>query len=101
MMGLGNQMFQYAAGMALSLHLESPLKLHIKSYERYPLRKYELSEFFEIQPAIATDEDLARFVLQHPVRRGWNKLFPKDKIRDLPYCERPFVKSVYEAFYLF
>ena len=47
MMGLGNQMFQYAAGRSLSLHLKVPLKLYTHSYSRYHLRKYELENYFD------------------------------------------------------
>lgn len=101
MMGLGNQMFQYAAARSLSLTLQEPLKLHVASYERYVLRKFELQEFFEIEPEIATMEDLANFSFGHPVRRGWNKLFPKKKLRSLPYEEKRLPRLVYEIFYLF
>ena len=100
-MGLGNQMFQYAAGRALSLSLNEPLKLNIKSYERYKLRKFELQEFFEIEPVIATDDDLALFNFTHPVRRVWNKIFSKSKIRALPYEEKAVARFVYQLFYLF
>lgn len=101
MMGLGNQMFQYAAARSLSLTLQEPLKLHVTSYERYTLRKFELQEFFEIEPAIATNEDMAKFSLGHPVRRTWNKVFPSKKLRSLPYEEKKLPRLVYEMFYLF
>ena len=38
--GLGNQMFQYAAGKALALKLNSTLKLDILQYQNEKLRKY-------------------------------------------------------------
>jgi len=101
MMGLGNQMFQYAAARSLSLTLQEPLKLQVGSYERYTLRKFELQEFFEIEPEIATKEDMAKFKLSHPVRRAWNKLLPSKKLRSLPYEEKKLPKLVYEVFYLF
>lgn len=44
-MGLGNQMFQYAAGRALSLQNDVPLKLEVSSYEGYNVRKFELDFF--------------------------------------------------------
>jgi len=43
--GLGNQMFQYAAGRALSLRLGVPLKIDLSAYESYTLRTYGLSHF--------------------------------------------------------
>lgn len=101
MMGLGNQMFQYAAGRSLSLHLKVPLKLYTHSYSRYHLRKYELENYFEMTPEIAAAQDLQLFNLSHPVRDGWNYFFPNNRIRGLPYEEKQSVKLLYEIFYLF
>ncbi len=101
MMGLGNQMFQYAAGRSLALTLNEPLKVDISSYERYTLRKYELEEFFEISPAIATEQYKAIFTFGHPVRRAWNKVFPKKRIRSLPYEENAAARLLYSLFYIF
>ena len=46
--GLGNQMFQYAAGRALSLRLKTTLKLDLSWFKdtsgRTP-RKYELQDY--------------------------------------------------------
>ena len=43
--GLGNQMFQYAYGRAVSLHQNIPLTLDISFYERSSNRAFELSVF--------------------------------------------------------
>lgn len=43
--GLGNQMFQYAAGRRLTHILSTELKLDISGFENYNLRKYELGSF--------------------------------------------------------
>ena len=43
--GLGNQMFQYAAGYALSRRLNQPLKLDISDYKNYKDRVYLLNIF--------------------------------------------------------
>jgi hypothetical protein len=43
--GLGNQMFQYAAGRALALRQGAPLELDISGFASYPLRRYELDAF--------------------------------------------------------
>jgi hypothetical protein len=43
--GLGNQLFQYAAGRALSLRLDAPLKLDTSFSKRNPLRPYQLDRF--------------------------------------------------------
>ena len=103
-MGLGNQMFQYAAARALSLEKSTPLKVDIRSYEGYDLRKYELEKFFELQTEKATAEEADSFYYPHPVKKTWNKIFPKNKIREysLPFDERGikrFLLMSYDKFY--
>lgn len=43
--GLGNQMFQYAMARAVSLHLDSALKLDVAGFKTYPLHAYGLNHF--------------------------------------------------------
>lgn len=43
--GLGNQMFQYAAGRALAARLGRPLVLDTSDFARYPLRAFALDRF--------------------------------------------------------
>ena len=43
--GLGNQLFQYAAGKALATFHGTTFKLDVSSYKSNPLRKYSLSHF--------------------------------------------------------
>jgi len=88
-MGLGNQMFQYAAAKALSLEKNTMLKLDISTYSGYKLRKYELADCFNIQAPVATQEEIAVCNYCHPVKLVWNKLFPQKKMRilSLPYEE--------------
>lgn len=43
--GLGNQMFQYAAGRALAVKLETELALDAFAFKDYTLRRYELGKF--------------------------------------------------------
>jgi hypothetical protein len=56
--GLGNQMFQYAAGRALALHHRTVLKLDLSGFVSYPLRTYGLSHF-NIQEEFATQQEVA------------------------------------------
>jgi Glycosyl transferase family 11 len=63
--GLGNQMFQYAAGRSLSLHHHVPLYLDTTILEKDPAgawtpRKYVL-DCFKIQSLKATEEQLTHF----------------------------------------
>ena len=43
--GLGNQMFQYAAGLSLAVHLDAKLTLDLSAFDHYSLRGYALSAF--------------------------------------------------------
>jgi hypothetical protein len=58
--GLGNQLFQYAAGRRLSLTLGVPLKLDVGFYKRHKQRTYELDQF-HVEAGIATDWEVARW----------------------------------------
>lgn len=55
--GLGNQMFQYALGRALSLKLDCELVLDVSFYPKQTLRKYELDKF-NIQARYATQKEI-------------------------------------------
>jgi hypothetical protein len=61
--GLGNQMFQYAAGRALALRRGAALKLDVTGFAAvgdHTKRRYELDSF-AIHASAASDVDLARF----------------------------------------
>lgn len=60
--GLGNQLFQYAAGRALAERLGVSLKVDISEFETYLLRRFELDQF-ATSAGIATPEELAGFVI--------------------------------------
>ena len=98
MMGLGNQLFQYAAAKSLALEHNTLLKFDTSSYARYSLRKFELTDFFKITATEATPEEIAQFRFIHPLRRVHNKLFPKNKWKALPYEERPLGRSILGAY---
>lgn len=57
--GLGNQMFQYAAGRAVALRHDVPLKLDITSVSGITERKYELNNF-NINADCATTQEIKR-----------------------------------------
>lgn len=65
--GLGNQMFQYAAGRSLAYKYRTELKLDIRDFKNYTLRNYDLSSF-DIIESFATPFDLSRI------------LFPSDRL---------------------
>lgn len=61
--GLGNQMFQYAAGRALSLKLDEPLGLDISGFASYGLHQgYQLGRAFVCSPEIASTEKVRELI---------------------------------------
>ena len=60
--GLGNQLFQYAAGRSLADRLAVPLKFDLSEFETYHLRRFELDQF-NISAEKAFPQELASFVI--------------------------------------
>lgn len=57
--GLGNQMFQYAAGRAISLEHDTCLRLDISGYTNYGLHQgFELQRIFNCKAEIVNDADV-------------------------------------------
>jgi len=83
--GLGNQMFQYAAGRAVAHRKQVPLKLDVSWFGRQGLRSYALKHF-NIVESFATPEEVARLT-----RRGrrdlWSRVYRRLQ-RCLPYYRR-------------
>ncbi|HRI79611.1 MAG TPA: alpha-1,2-fucosyltransferase [Cyclobacteriaceae bacterium] len=70
--GLGNQLFQYAAGRALADYHKTELALDLYTYTRHPYRKYELSKF-RIEAREATRKEVHQFTGSNPIIRYLNK----------------------------
>jgi len=69
--GLGNQMFQYAAGRAVACRNQTQLKLDVSALERDAARSYRLHHF-NIVESFASRDEVARFTkrdLWHRVSR--------------------------------
>lgn len=61
--GLGNQMFQYAAGRALSLRTNQSFAVNTLNFNRYTLHHgYELQRVFDLSVPIAKKLDLSRVI---------------------------------------
>jgi hypothetical protein len=55
--GLGNQMFQYAAGKSLSINKNEEFKVDIRNFKKY-FRKFELNTVFNCEINFASKNDL-------------------------------------------
>ncbi|OGF26067.1 hypothetical protein A2303_04680 [Candidatus Falkowbacteria bacterium RIFOXYB2_FULL_47_14] len=74
--GLGNQLFQYAAGKNLATKNNTPHKLDITEYDdKNNQRRYRLNNFL-IEENIATREEIARYRIS-----GWQKIADRLKPR--------------------
>ena len=89
--GLGNQMFQYAAGRARSLKLDVPLKLDTRDFSGYQLHQgFELNNLFNCRAEIANDSDLAHVL-------GWQRAKVVQRV-----LRKPQLKNLrYKNFYAF
>src|SRR5437899_1879198 len=83
--GIGNQMFQYAAGRALALHLNTELKcddsyLKADPNEKYTQRHYEL-DGFKIHASLISKTELLKLdsKLTKAINRVLNK---KSKVQN-------------------
>ncbi len=84
--GLGNQMFQYAAGRALSLERGQPFRLDVAGFSDYGLHNgFELQRVFDCSTEIATEAQVRSVlgwqfspVVRRIVARPGLKLFRRD-----------------------
>jgi len=87
--GLGNQMFQYAAGRRLAHTTNQELKLDVDFFERknnygkVTVRKYELSAFNIIENFASKSE---KKKLRNTLTRGISKIFPS-------WSSNPFIQE--------
>lgn len=103
--GLGNQMFQYAAGRALALRVGTELKLDLTSYERSTLRSYAL-EPFPIRAGIADRREVERLTRpSRPVRiarrlLGREPRPPRSHVREPDLTFHPGILELSDGVYL-
>lgn len=81
--GLGNQLFQYAAGLSLAKHHNAPVKVDITNLlapdeQIGTTRNYELQHILQ-PPAIATGEEVKHMLSESPLLRYYRKTLPPYK----------------------
>lgn len=78
--GLGNQLFQYAAGRALALKYQTELKLDLSFLNSDPKNVYTKRElelhFFNVSANIATDKEVDAFSKRTLIQKIVRKVFP-------------------------
>lgn len=83
--GLGNQLFQYAAAKALSLHHQVSMKLDTGSFYRSEIpelevpRNFELNNFTGITDEIINAEELNKLFDLNKPKKIFHKIFPAYK----------------------
>jgi hypothetical protein len=81
--GLGNQMFQYAAGRALAMRKGVEHRLDISAYEHYQMHQgFELNSVFKADVRIATQVDIDRII----------------GIQSSPILQRLLSRSIFSSF---
>lgn len=73
--GLGNQLFQYAAGRCLAEKHGVELKLDIGAFDEYKLRNFDL-QAFHTRFSFATPEETRPFTQRNFIQKLRNKLAP-------------------------
>ena len=71
--GLGNQLFVYAAGKALSHRQSIPLRIDKSHFEKYPLRLFELDSFESFFEESQTGNQLSS-LLTKSIFSGWSRV---------------------------
>ncbi len=90
--GLGNQMFQYAIGRAISLRSRQELKLDINEFNSYDLRNYEL-DIFNIQVQIASDAEIEK--IKYRQINFFKKIYCRIRRHDRRLSERYYKEKFY------
>ena len=73
--GLGNQLFQYAAGLQLATKYNVPLKIDAEAFNNYKLRSIDLQNF-ELKFEIATEQEILSLKNPSIFNKLKNKLIP-------------------------
>ncbi len=88
--GLGNQLFQYAAGKALADYHSVELKLDISTFKNNKFRVYEL-DHFAVTASIATSDEINPFTFEN--RPVYVRFLKKFLQRTKPHYQRSIYRE--------
>ncbi len=74
--GIGNQLFQYAAGRRLAHKWNTELKIDTTYFDAIKLRPYSLG-LFNISATIATPEEIARVKTANGIKQEESRFMPE------------------------
>ncbi len=99
--GLGNQLFQYAAGLSLALHHNVELKVNTTSFSEPNAivgtqRHFELGNF-EYAPAVASKDEIDDFLNQSKLDNYFEKILPFYRRRIYKERRVSFDKNFYHS----
>lgn len=86
--GLGNQLFQYAAGKALAVQNNTGLKLDLTAFDQYKLRNFELDRF-KVSYTVASEEEIENYKATTPFQRIRSRFTPVSQKR---FYKQPFFR---------
>lgn len=100
--GLGNQLFQYAAGKALSLKHKVPLKVDTTFFnkgvkENVTQRSFELN-LFKVEAIVASEAELGKFIQRSIFKKVMKRLFPSAFLKNF-YAEEKKQSSIDDFFH--
>ena len=76
--GMGNQMFQYAAGRCLAHLNQTQLKLDVTGFNEYKLRNFDLQSL-HTDCRFASPAEIKNLLPSHNLEKALQYLFPKKK----------------------
>lgn len=93
--GLGNQMFQYAVGRAISYRYGDKFKIDISGFNYYKLRDFRL-DVFNIKGNFATQKDIEMLIPRKTQLSEW--MLYRAKLMMLPDYKKPYVSQKVHSF---
>lgn len=94
--GIGNQMFQCAAGLALSERLGTELLYDIRMFDNYKLHNgFELNRVFLTQKKVANDHEIRRIIGWRASKFG--KRLMRNRILQRYSCKKYFIEPCFSS----